>query len=305
MIFYVNYSILIVVYKRLLLCTDANEGTVIFMRQNYNYNYMQLTDMFNYLNFHVSHIFHRSLDSSWRFDNHCHNFNRLYFILDGQGYLYNSKERVDLLPNNIYLIPANSCYNYRCDDYMEKIFIHFNLTVVPQKDLLSNIDRILTFPTTPYEMEYMRGMFENQDIKSAMFLQNYIRALVFDVLEPYSEEISHDIEIYKKYSLLYQYINDHLYADISIADACRYVGFSQAHIGRLFKADTGQTIKEYVTVLIMEKLKYKLLYTKKTIKEIASELRFADEFYLSKFFKKHIGCSPREFRNRHNASSEK
>ena len=83
-----------------------------------NVNFIHLNDLCNQLNIKISHIFHRSLDSRWHFDDHSHNYNRLYFILDGHGYLYNDKERVDLVPYNIYLIPANSTYNYRCDSYM-------------------------------------------------------------------------------------------------------------------------------------------------------------------------------------------
>lgn len=264
-----------------------------------NYNFVHLTDLFNYMNFKVSHIFHRTLDKEWSFNNHCHNFNRVYFVLDGHGYLYNDIERVDLLPNYIYIIPANSCYNYRCDDYMEKLFIHFTISIIPQKDLLSNIHKIVTLPAGKDEMNRIKKIFYEQNIKSALFLQNYIYNLVFPIIEPYAGQIDADISLYKKYNKLYQYINDHLYADISVAEACHYIGFSQGYIGRVFKEDTGQTIKEYITALMIEKLKYLLQFTKLSLKSIANDLHFNNEFYCSKFFKKHVGISPREYRKKH------
>lgn len=264
-----------------------------------NYNFVHLTDLFNYMNLRVSHIFHRTLDKEWRFDHHCHNFNRLYFIIDGHGYLYNDTERVDLLPNHIYLIPANSCYNYRCDDYMEKLFIHFTFSIIPQKDLLSSINKIITFPTSSQEITNMKTIFYEQDIQSVLFLQNYIYNLVLPIIEPYKKQIDNDVSLYTKYSKLYQYINDHPYADLSVSDVCKYIGFSQAYIGRKFKKDTGQTIKEYITNLIIEKLKYLLQFTKLPLKSIARDLHFNNEFYCSKFFKQHVGIAPSEYRKKH------
>ena len=42
----------------------------------------------------------------------------------------------------------------------------------------------------------------------------------------------------------------------------------------------------------------KLLHlTYKSIKEIAQELDFEDEFYFSRYFKKEVGLSPKQFRD--------
>jgi len=53
--------------------------------------------------------------------------------------------------------------------------------------------------------------------------------------------------------------------------------------------------------LIKEKLilnaKWTLLHTNKPVKEVAADLGFDDEYYFSRFFKKHIGLSPKQFRD--------
>ncbi|MFC5269618.1 AraC family transcriptional regulator [Adhaeribacter terreus] len=55
-----------------------------------------------------------------------------------------------------------------------------------------------------------------------------------------------------------------------------------------------------LSLLIAEKIilkaKWELLHTDAQVKAVASSLGFKDEFYFSRFFKKHIGLSPSHFR---------
>lgn len=264
-----------------------------------NHNFRHLTDLFNYTNIKVSHIFHRGVDCEWHFNNYCHNFNRVYVVLDGSAVLFDDKENITMLPNNIYIIPANHTYSCRCGEYMEKFFFHFTATIIPQNDLLSNLGRIVTMPINNEEIRLLKEMLYSENIKSALFLQNYIRSLILQIIEPRTDKIEKDIAVYLRYEKLYKYIEDNLYADISVAEVCRHIGFSQTYIGQKFKADTGSTIKQYITSAVIERLRYLLLVTTLSIGDIAKKLHFDSESYCSKFFKKHMGISPSEYRRIH------
>lgn len=263
-----------------------------------NHNFIHLNDICNHLNIKISHIFHRSVNSSWHFDNHTHDYNRLYLVLDGHGYLYNEKEYVELVPYNIYLIPAHSVYNYRCENYLEKIFIHFKLNIIPNRDILSSINKIITIPSTKSEIENICNIFYKEDIYSAIFCQNLIRNISFKFIESYKNEIDNDIKIYKKYRNLYKYIDTNLSANLTVAEVCKKIGYSQTYIGRQFKTDTGQTIKSYITDLLIERIKW-LLQSGYSLRNICDELQFNDLSYCSKFFKKHMNISPREYVKKH------
>ena len=264
-----------------------------------NYNARHLTDLVNYINIHVTHIFHREVNDEWCFNDYCDNFNRIYIVKNGEGLLYNDTENIVMKPGNVYVIPANHTFNCRCDEYMEKFFIHFTATIIPQKDILSGIGKIITFPVSDEEIKLFGEMLYEENIKSALRLQNYIRTLILRITEPSAEAIENDIYVYRKYERLYKYIEDNLYANLSVADVCRHIGFSQTYIGQRFKADTGSTIKHYITSAITERLKYMLLATSLPIGDIAKELRFDSESYCSKFFKKHIGIAPHKYRKIH------
>lgn len=57
-----------------------------------------------------------------------------------------------------------------------------------------------------------------------------------------------------------------------------------------------KTISGLITEKLILKAKWELLHTNTQIKQIAKELGFNDEYYFSRFFKKHIGLSPKQFR---------
>lgn len=70
-----------------------------------------------------------------------------------------------------------------------------------------------------------------------------------------------------------------------------YVQFS-----RRFKAVMGMTPQEYVTDLRLKKAKTLLADSDLTVKEIARSCGFANEYYFSNFFRKHLSAAPSEFR---------
>lgn len=264
-----------------------------------NHNFRQLTDLFNYINIHATHIYHREVDSEWIFDNNCDNFNRVYIVKSGEGMLFNDKEHIVMKPNNIYIIPANHTYSCRCDDYLEKFFIHFTATIIPQKDLLSDIGKIIELPAKDGEIEQIEKTLYCENVQSALLLSNYISRLIIKLISSDTGKIENDISVYRKYETLFKYIENNLYADLTVSEVCRHIGFTQTYIGQRFKADTGSTIKQYITNSIVEKLKYTLLTTPLSIGDIAKELHFDSESYCSKFFKKHMGIAPSEYRRLH------
>lgn len=58
--------------------------------------------------------------------------------------------------------------------------------------------------------------------------------------------------------------------------------------------------KEFIDRSVMLEIKMMLQSTDLSVQEIAYRLRFPDQSYLGRFFKKHAGESPTEYRNNKN-----
>jgi AraC-like DNA-binding protein len=77
----------------------------------------------------------------------------------------------------------------------------------------------------------------------------------------------------------------------------REAGLSRAQFFRLFEASVGVPPKVYLNVVRMEKAVDAVLNQSASVSDISHQLGFAEPAHFTRFFRNHIGVSPREFRN--------
>ena len=94
------------------------------------------------------------------------------------------------------------------------------------------------------------------------------------------------------------YLTDHLTQEIRTDDIAEAVGLSPYHLSRLFKTHTGLTLREYLTRERIEAAKQLLAVSDRTIPQIASLLRFCDQSYFTKVFRRQTGQTPGKYRNK-------
>ncbi|MGE5549722.1 MAG: response regulator transcription factor [Bacteroidota bacterium] len=102
----------------------------------------------------------------------------------------------------------------------------------------------------------------------------------------------------KVYEIM-RYIRDH-YAetDLSIQTIASHVYLSQSYLCSLFKRTTGRTLNEFITETRIEKAKELLKDNRIKLLNVAYSTGFTDANYFSTVFKKQVGCSPSEYRER-------
>lgn len=73
---------------------------------------------------------------------------------------------------------------------------------------------------------------------------------------------------------------------------------STKHLSRTVKETTGYTAVEWIDRFVILEAKVLLRSTTMSIQQISDELNFASQSFFGKYFKKHTGSSPKDFRNR-------
>ena len=84
--------------------------------------------------------------------------------------------------------------------------------------------------------------------------------------------------------------------EFSLPELLSLLNVSKSYFSSVFKNQTGQTFVEYLTAVRMEKAKQLLLSTNFSTQEIAERIGFTDPHYFSVTFKRHMGKTPKEYR---------
>lgn len=85
---------------------------------------------------------------------------------------------------------------------------------------------------------------------------------------------------------------------LSVKDIGSHVFLSASYVCTYFKNETGQTLNQYLTDCRMEKAKLLLLDPQYQITDVSSKVGYSNGNYFSKSFKKSIGLSPSEYREK-------
>ncbi|SFB58383.1 two-component system, response regulator YesN [Cohnella sp. OV330] len=97
---------------------------------------------------------------------------------------------------------------------------------------------------------------------------------------------------------LNRYIVDHLDKDLSLAVLADAVYLNPSYLSNLYKTCTGRNISDYITENRIDKSKSLLSESQAKVQDIAAAVGFDTAGYFSRFFKKHVGVTPQEYRSR-------
>lgn len=93
-----------------------------------------------------------------------------------------------------------------------------------------------------------------------------------------------------------QYLDNHIYEDIFVANIAKDVGCSGEHLSRLFKKHCNITLMEYVTKERISIAKDMLMHSNCKVREIALVLRFSSVAHFCNVFREIDGLTPSEWR---------
>jgi len=101
------------------------------------------------------------------------------------------------------------------------------------------------------------------------------------------------------YRQLVSYLNEHYREDLSKAAIENHVKRKYEYLCQIFKKYSGFTISQYVHELRIQSAKHWLKATDAPIAQISENVGYKDPYYFSKTFRKIVGVSPSDFRERH------
>ncbi|QMV43942.1 response regulator [Cohnella cholangitidis] len=95
------------------------------------------------------------------------------------------------------------------------------------------------------------------------------------------------------------YIRNHYTEEMELNRLAEKVFLTPSYLSKLFKTETGETLTEYFISVRIERAK-ELLRDQRALKtyEVGEKVGYFDPAYFNKIFKKTVGCTPKEYRDR-------
>jgi len=227
----------------------------------------------------------------------------LIFTISGAGRFGHAGGDLVAGPGDWVLIRPNTRHDYAVapsELHWELLWAHFQ----PRPDWLQWLDWPEVAPGLMLlqlsEAGAARHMLEvhrlfNSDLRRReAFAINALEAVLLecDRLNPGAPDTRHDARVRRAMDFL-----DHnLASKVSLADVGEAIGLSSSRLAHLFRAETGQTVQNYLEGRRMQRAGELLSRTGFSVKQIAESVGYDSQFYFSQRFKRWARQSPVAFR---------
>lgn len=200
-----------------------------------------------------------------------------------------------LTPGYLCFIPQDTRIRFHRTLDTTSITIHFSLEFIHGLDLYSAEKRI----TRCYDPEMTEGLKQclndPDKLRASCGIRSWIIRFCHD---HWPARLPCPANAMLEAAPLFEYVRTHIDAELNVEALAEHLHQRPDVFSRAFKRKFGLPPHRFLTKALVRELSRRLADREKTIREIASELKFSSEFYLSRFFKQQTGIFPKEYRKR-------
>ncbi|MBQ7176442.1 MAG: helix-turn-helix transcriptional regulator [Victivallales bacterium] len=225
--------------------------------------------------------------------------NRLFFPLQNpngeDNYIADHFKSYTMVPGRFYFVPAYLPVIFLLDEELQFLSVHTNLYIFPGVELFSACNHMLELPQQP-EFQELLELFSSTDNNciAAAKVGGLAFSIMARLLSSYDEEAFQGPLSLKQYMHLTDYLVKQGDAQTSVSELASICGESRECFTRHFKERTGITPKQLIDRVITGRC-LELLQNGRSSKEIATLMNFSSEYVFSRFFKRNINESPRQW----------
>jgi len=204
--------------------------------------------------------------------------------------------RAPLLANHLYFVPCGLEVRFDITPGITTLAFHFNLTFLHGLDVFSGFTHCETRHDQEFVARLLALVNEGKDeLKTICSLKAEVMRFCASC---WPKDLERLTPIVRQYEPVFRFAREHGDAALTVRDLAAFAGQRQDVFSRAFSRDIGKSPKKYLQNDLLKKIATRLLLPQASVKQVADELKFSSEFYLSRFFKKHTALSPREYQER-------
>jgi len=256
---------------------------------------------------------------SYELTEHYHNFLELSYVSEGTGTHHTGSESYQVSPGDLFLIPMGISHVFRPSSVAKnRQLIVYNCivtidTLIPLIEFFpggNSLNRLLNLPSIFHIQDhsgaahhlftslYREYSIERMDREVALY------SLLIQLLVLYSRmyQVSGtntNISGLEKMDDLLDLLRLRYAETITTSQLAEAYGVGERQFQRLFRKHTGMTLTQYIQNLRVRAACELLLTSTHKISYISEAVGYSNTPFFYDVFKKHIGISPREYRNKH------
>ena len=246
---------------------------------------------------------------------HRHNFHSIFFIQSGYSQQEIDFETYEIQANQVIIIPKGATHREQVTENIEGYAILFtdDFFSVIQKELLNGFLQyaiakrklLIQVPIEQlknieyyFELLNQEQFFDNNQ-NQTFILQNLMLALLnkLEGLIQNISELNNFINKRKPFQKFVEIVEIHYREQKQLDFYTTQLQLTSRNLNKILKEITGQTANHFLIDRIIISAKRELCFTDKSVKEIAYELGYDNQYYFSRIFKKRVQLSPEQFRN--------
>lgn len=215
----------------------------------------------------------------------------IHYVVSGKGTLYKNDVKYEVCEGEAFLIKKNETTHYIADkkDPWHYIWVVFNGNLAEK---FKELDDVFRAPGKIFEK--MLHVLEPVNMK-----EEYLASQLFALyIYLFGEQNSSENYVNK----VKNFIDLKYMENIKISDIAKLLNINRKYLARLFKEETGITMKEYLTKAKMTRAA-ELLAEGCTVSETAEILSYSDQSLFSTSFYKFYGKYPSAMR-KHSAKEQ-
>lgn len=239
---------------------------------------------------------------------HAHTGCELYCFLCGEGYYTVEGNHYLLSPGTILLMRSGETHmpHIRATSPYERIAVHFPLEYLAGEEPTLRAlfeDRPLgadnCYPPDAADLDYVRSTLLRLCTPASDMTESRIRAYLIPVLYELASRRGRNADTQPPPARprdplvidIIDYINSHLTEEFDLDELSRRFFFSKSHINKVFRAETGSSVWDYVVVKRLL-LARSLLHSGVSAAGAAARSGFSDYSSFFRLYRRRFGVSP-------------
>ena len=233
--------------------------------------------------------------------------NLLVFCTKGSGIVIISGEQIPVNNYQFFIIPKGDQFKFYAETHkpVRLLITYFNgkkagmladrFSVV--RSLIPSVNNLVANREMLFEEIFnnLAKGFHDQNLEYVNFCFGHLLA-TFIYAHKTSDDLADESSPAVRRSI--DFMNKNLGKKLTLQKISEEAGYSPTYFTTLFRKETNYSPVSYFAHLKIVKACEFLDYTRLKIKEISFHLGYVDPYYFTKDFKKKMGMSPRQYRNR-------